>query len=64
MTKIAHIETNPHNARRLVQFHDREAVVVNPPALPLAQAGNGSRLRPALHPQAASGLWQRQDSGL
>ncbi|HWB12045.1 MAG TPA: YgiQ family radical SAM protein [Pirellulales bacterium] len=38
LTKIAHNETNPHNARRLVQTHDREAVVVNPPALPLSQA--------------------------
>jgi uncharacterized radical SAM protein YgiQ len=38
LTKIAHNETNPHNARRLVQPHDREAVVVNPPALPLGQA--------------------------
>jgi len=37
LTRIAHQETNPYNARRLVQFHDREAVVVNPPALPLAQ---------------------------
>ncbi len=38
MTKIAHTETNPHNARTLVQFHGREAVVVNPPALPLAES--------------------------
>jgi uncharacterized radical SAM protein YgiQ len=38
LTKVAHNETNPHNARRLVQYHDREAVVVNPPALPLAEA--------------------------
>ncbi len=37
MTRVAHLETNPHNARRLVQRHGREAVVVNPPALPLAQ---------------------------
>ncbi len=37
MTKIAHQETNPHNAKRLVQFHGPEAVVVNPPALPLSQ---------------------------
>jgi uncharacterized radical SAM protein YgiQ len=37
MTRIAHLETNPHNARRLVQRHGREAVVVNPPALPLQQ---------------------------
>lgn len=38
MTKLAHLETNPFNARRLVQKHDRETVVVNPPALPLDEA--------------------------
>jgi len=38
MTRVAHLETNPHNARRLVQRHGREAVVVNPPALPLEEA--------------------------
>ena len=38
LTKIAHQETNPHNAKRLVQFHGPEAVVVNPGALPLTQA--------------------------
>ncbi len=38
LTKIAHNETNPYNARRLVQYHDREAVVANPPAIPLSQA--------------------------
>jgi uncharacterized radical SAM protein YgiQ len=38
MTRLAHLETNPHNARRLLQAHGREAVVVNPPALPLSQA--------------------------
>ncbi|MEX0979371.1 MAG: YgiQ family radical SAM protein [Pirellulales bacterium] len=38
MTKISHNETNPHNARRLAQYHDRECVVANPPALPLLQA--------------------------
>jgi uncharacterized radical SAM protein YgiQ len=37
MTRIAHHETNPYNAKRLVQFHAAEAVVVNPPAYPLAQ---------------------------
>ncbi|MBL9090021.1 MAG: YgiQ family radical SAM protein [Planctomycetaceae bacterium] len=37
MTRIAHHETNPYNAKRLVQFHGREAVVVNPPQLPLSQ---------------------------
>ncbi len=38
MTKLSHLETNPYNAKRLVQYHDRECVVVNPPALPLTQA--------------------------
>jgi uncharacterized radical SAM protein YgiQ len=38
MTRLAHKETNPKNARALVQRHDREHVVVNPPALPLAEA--------------------------
>jgi uncharacterized radical SAM protein YgiQ len=36
-TRIIHINTNPFNARSLVQFHDREAVIVNPPALPLSE---------------------------
>ncbi|RIK83747.1 MAG: YgiQ family radical SAM protein [Planctomycetota bacterium] len=37
-TRIIHNETNPHNARRLVQWHDRQAVVCNPPPLPISQA--------------------------
>lgn len=37
MTRIAHLETNPYNARRLVQRHGPEAVVINPPSLPLTQ---------------------------
>ncbi len=37
-TRLIHINTNPFNAQTLVQFHDRQAVVVNPPALPIAQA--------------------------
>ena len=37
MTRMIHEETNPYNARRLVQHHGREAVVVNPPAWPLSQ---------------------------
>jgi uncharacterized radical SAM protein YgiQ len=36
-TRIIHQETNPLNARRLVQFHDRQAVVCNPPPLPVSQ---------------------------
>jgi len=37
MTRTIYHESNPHNARRLVQYCDREAVVVNPPTLPLSQ---------------------------
>ncbi len=36
-TRLIHINTNPHNAQTLVQFHERQAVVVNPPALPLSE---------------------------
>jgi uncharacterized radical SAM protein YgiQ len=36
-TRIIHNETNPYNARRLVQFHDRRAVVCNPPRFPISQ---------------------------
>ena len=38
MTRTIHEEADPSSARRLVQYHDREAVVVNPPAWPLSQA--------------------------
>ncbi len=37
-TRIIHNETNPYNAKRLVQFHDRQAVVCNPPPFPISQA--------------------------
>ena len=37
-TRIIHNETNPYNAKRLVQFHDRQAVVANPPPFPISQA--------------------------
>jgi uncharacterized radical SAM protein YgiQ len=37
-TRVIHTNTNPFNAAALVQFHDRQAVVQNPPALPLSQA--------------------------
>ena len=36
-TKMIHNETNPYNARRLVQWHDRQAVVANPPTLPISE---------------------------
>ena len=37
-TKIIHNETNPYNARRLMQKHDRRTIVCNRPALPISQA--------------------------
>jgi uncharacterized radical SAM protein YgiQ len=37
-TRIIHINTNPHNAKTLVQYHDRQAVVVKPPQLPIVEA--------------------------
>jgi uncharacterized radical SAM protein YgiQ len=36
-TRLIHVNTNPLNAKTLVQFHDRQAVIVTPPALPLSQ---------------------------
>lgn len=36
-TRIIHTNTNPFNAAALVQFHDRQAVVQNPPCFPLSQ---------------------------
>ncbi len=35
MTRLAYREADPYGGRRLVQYHGREAVVVNPPSLPL-----------------------------
>lgn len=37
-TKLIHDETNPYNARRILQWHDNQAVVCNPPRLPISQA--------------------------
>ena len=37
-TRLIHTHTNPFNAATLVQFHDRQAVVVTPPPLPISQA--------------------------
>ena len=37
LTRMAHHETNPFNARRLAQRHADQMVVVNPPALPLSR---------------------------
>lgn len=37
-TRLIHINTNPFNAATLVQFHDRQAIVVNPPELPISES--------------------------
>jgi uncharacterized radical SAM protein YgiQ len=37
-TRAIHLESNPMNARRLLQRHGKRLVVCNPPALPLAEA--------------------------
>jgi uncharacterized radical SAM protein YgiQ len=37
-TRVIHVNTNPFNAAVLVQYHERQAVVVNPPAAPISQA--------------------------
>jgi uncharacterized radical SAM protein YgiQ len=36
-TRLIHVHTNPFNAKTLAQYHDRQAVVINPPTLPLSQ---------------------------
>src|SRR5437870_5585266 len=37
-TRLIHINTNAYNAHALVQYHDRQAVVANPPTLPISEA--------------------------
>ncbi len=36
-TRVIHQETNPYNARRLIQWHANQAIVVNPPQLPISE---------------------------
>jgi uncharacterized radical SAM protein YgiQ len=36
-TRRIHVNTSPFNAKTLVQMHDRQAVVVTPPALPVGE---------------------------
>ncbi|MDZ7617976.1 MAG: YgiQ family radical SAM protein, partial [Patescibacteria group bacterium] len=38
MTRLAHAQSDPYGARRLVQPHGPEAVVINPPSLPLEES--------------------------
>jgi len=36
-TRRIHVNTNPYNAKTLVQLHERQAIVATPPAQPIAQ---------------------------
>ena len=54
-SRIFHLESNPGNARALVQAHGERDVWLNPPPIPLTTAGDGRGLRPALRARAASG---------
>lgn len=36
-TRDIHNETNPYNAKRLIQWHSNQAVVINPPQLPISE---------------------------
>jgi uncharacterized radical SAM protein YgiQ len=38
MSRAFQLETNAHNGRPLLQVHGREAIYLNPPALPLAES--------------------------
>jgi uncharacterized radical SAM protein YgiQ len=37
-TRLIHVNTSPFNAKTLVQYHDRQAIVVTPPPLPIGEA--------------------------
>ncbi len=37
-TRLIHINTSPFNAKTLIQYHDRQAVIVTPPPLPISEA--------------------------
>ena len=63
-TKIIHQETNPLNAKRLVQFHDRQAVVCNPAAVAGQPGRHGPDLRAALHAKAAPDVQGPADPSL
>ena len=55
-SRILHLESNPGNARALVQRHGNQDVWLNPPPIPLTHRGDGLDLRPAVPAPAASVL--------
>ena len=63
-SRVLHRESNPGNARPLVQRHGDRDLWLNPPPIPLTTDGDGRGLRPALRARAASVLWRCEDPGL
>ena len=63
--RVLHLETNPGNARALVQAHGDRDVWLNPPPIPLTTAGDGPRVRPAVrarpHPPTPTKTAPRRD---
>ena len=55
-SRILHLESNPGNARALVQRHGNQQVWLNPPPIPLTHRGDGLDLRSAVPAPAASDL--------
>ena len=59
-----HLESNPGNARALVQRHGTLDVWLNPPPIPLSDGGHGCDLRVAVRAPPAPRVRQREDSRL
>ena len=63
-SRILHMESNPGNARALVQRHGDVDVWLNPPPIPLTTKEMDGDLRAALPARAASGLRRGEDPGV
>ena len=61
-SRILHMESNPGNARALVQRHGDVDVWLNPPPIPLTTKEMDARLRTALPASPASELRRRRRS--
>ena len=57
-SRVMHGETNPGNARPLIQQHGTRQIWVNPPPIPLTMKEMDGRIRFALFARPAQGLWQ------
>ena len=62
--RVLHLETNPGNARALVQKHGEVDVWFNPPPIPTDHRRNGLRVRHALRACSAPGVRQGKNPGL